>query len=388
MFDFFQNIFGKVISLMASVIIAVGLVSVAPEEPKQPLPSEQQKGEIILETGQKESWPEKQPERKPEAGINKQHEAESRVLEEKIRWADIEIAELERQRIKDEKEAENKAKEEVQRQAVAEAQRQEEARIQDELEKILAEKAEARRKAKEETAQKEYEAQTTQKIELDISRFSDLISSVNQKIEQTTNNYRVSIDKEWKGYFNITSGITSIFKPKIVERHEKMRENISNAGQFKPWFICSGLQWSWDEQNNDRQEYNLLLKNAERSFKNNINLIINSSTPNLDSYLIEMERLKQQVNDFFHVSPVSNAEYRNDINNLISSLNSLELKIDNTKNYNISIVNGVRTFSYSSPTAILSKEVDPLLTEEKEWFAKIKSEWGWQDDDCWHLPTY
>lgn len=48
MFNFFQNIFGAVISAMASVIIAVGLVSV-PEIPKQPLQIEQPREEIIVD---------------------------------------------------------------------------------------------------------------------------------------------------------------------------------------------------------------------------------------------------------------------------------------------------------------------------------------------------
>ena len=48
MFDFFQNIFGKVISLMASAIIAVGLISV-PEIPDQSLQIEQPKGGVVIE---------------------------------------------------------------------------------------------------------------------------------------------------------------------------------------------------------------------------------------------------------------------------------------------------------------------------------------------------
>lgn len=46
MMDFFQNIFSKVISLMASVIIAVGLVSV-PKIPEQPLQIEKPREEIV-----------------------------------------------------------------------------------------------------------------------------------------------------------------------------------------------------------------------------------------------------------------------------------------------------------------------------------------------------
>ena len=48
MVDFFQNIFGKVISLMASAIIAVGLVFTS-NIPEQPLPTEKTKGEVVIE---------------------------------------------------------------------------------------------------------------------------------------------------------------------------------------------------------------------------------------------------------------------------------------------------------------------------------------------------
>lgn len=48
MVDFFQNIFGAVISAMASVIIAVGLVSV-PQAPEQPLQVKQLKEEVVIE---------------------------------------------------------------------------------------------------------------------------------------------------------------------------------------------------------------------------------------------------------------------------------------------------------------------------------------------------
>ena len=51
--DFFQNIFGKVISLMASVIIAVGLVSV-PEVPEPPQIEEPEK-EVVVEKIEKKS---------------------------------------------------------------------------------------------------------------------------------------------------------------------------------------------------------------------------------------------------------------------------------------------------------------------------------------------
>lgn len=47
MMDFFQNIFGKVISLMASVIIAVGLVSV-PKIPEQH-PTTESRAEVVIE---------------------------------------------------------------------------------------------------------------------------------------------------------------------------------------------------------------------------------------------------------------------------------------------------------------------------------------------------
>ena len=52
-----------------------------------------------------------------------------------------------------------------------------------------------------------------------------------------------------ESYLNLTSGITAMpmLKPAIVERHKKMRENISNSEQFKPWLSCTWLQWSWDE---------------------------------------------------------------------------------------------------------------------------------------------
>src|SRR3990167_11081861 len=59
MFDFFQNIFGKVISLMASAIIAVGLVSVQ-EAPKNALQIEQieeklaEKATISVEQNEKQ----------------------------------------------------------------------------------------------------------------------------------------------------------------------------------------------------------------------------------------------------------------------------------------------------------------------------------------------
>ena len=124
----------------------------------------------------------------------------------------------------------------------------------------------------------------------------------------------------------------------------------------------------------------------ERPFKNNINSIINSLS-DLDSSLTEVEQLKQQINKFSYTLPVSSTEYYNNINNLIANLNSIELKINDTRHYNFFIKDGVWIFSYPSPYSILSKEVDPLLSEEKEWFAKIKKEWGWKDDACWNLPT-
>ncbi|OWK26831.1 MAG: hypothetical protein US76_03010 [Parcubacteria group bacterium GW2011_GWA2_38_13b] len=95
MFNFFQNIFDKVISLVASVIIAVGLVS-APtlEIIDQSLRPEKYGEEIILETKQNELESEKQLEEKiKQAGITEENR---KAEEEKIK-KQIDAKETQRQ---------------------------------------------------------------------------------------------------------------------------------------------------------------------------------------------------------------------------------------------------------------------------------------------------
>jgi len=314
-------------------------------------------------------------------------EAEKTQAEAKRAQVEIEKAQLEAERLKAEQEAEKaktkaeaeaerlKAEQEAQRIA-EEQQRQEELQRQEEAQRIAEEK------------QKQKEQEISQRIESGVNYYSNQISMLEQDIDQIASAYSARIDKELSSYLNLTSSITAMpmFKPAIVERHKKMRENISNSEQFKPWLHCSQFQWSWDEQNITYEEYLHLLENVERSFKKNVDSIINS-LPDLDPYLTEAKQLKQQINKFSYTLPVSSTEYNNNINNLISDLISLELKITNTIYYNFSIKDDVWTFSYPSPYSILSKEVGSLLTEEKGWFAKIKKEWGWMDDACWNLPT-
>ena len=60
--------------------------------------------------------------------------------------------------------------------------------------------------------------------------------------------------------------------------------------------------------------------------------------------------------------------FKNEISNLLSELNSLESKISDAKNYNV---------SYQLPFSILI-ESDYLIKEEKNWFAKTS---------CKNIPT-
>lgn len=82
MFDFFQNIFSKVISLMASVIIAVGLVSV-PEVPEQLLPIEQPKEEVVIEEIDNQEIKRNEEAITAEANITNENEKDADSLENK-----------------------------------------------------------------------------------------------------------------------------------------------------------------------------------------------------------------------------------------------------------------------------------------------------------------
>lgn len=358
MFDFFQNIFGKIISLTASAIIAVGLVSV-PEIPKQPLPLEQPKEEVVLEIEKNKL--------KSELNINKtnrtnseQLQIKTQALEEKIEQAERKISELERQRIEDEKEAEKIIEEELQKQADTEVQKQGEARKKVELEKRIIEENEAQRKAEEERTRQEYKSQLDQKIKSDISYFSNQISIIEQDVEQTAGGYYASMNKELSDYLNNTEFYSGLYKLDIINRHRA----VLNEASKDIWTDCTELRRLWDYQNGDYQQYSIGLNNAERTLKSNINYVGNSYISDLNFLLNQIKEKQQKLGQYLNELNNSNVSdvglLKNEVNNLISRLNPLEQKINEAKNYSISAL---------SPSSVLS-EIDTLIQEEKEWFAK------------------
>lgn len=366
MVNFFYTILGKVASLiMAGAIFAVGLVSM-PEMPRQSVQSEQPKQEIILGVNKGEEKVSQSKNNiikplKPAAII----EAVSKEDSYKKDAEDLErqTEELKKQIVAD---LEKKAEEEKNNQ-LAEQQRQEELKKQAELEQKLAQEAEARRKTEEETAQKEYEAQTTQKIETKITYFSSLISSVNQKIEQIASAYRTSMDREKIGYLNQTDSYTSIYKPSLTKRHRE----ILNEASKGIWTDCGWLRDLWDYQDGDYQQYSTGLTNAERTLKSSVDFVASSYMPDLNLYLNSINKeqsifiptkatLNQYLNQLNSLSVSGIENFKNEVGNLISELNSLESKINDAKSY---------SFSYPLASSILSG-IDPLIQEEKAWFAK------------------
>lgn len=373
MFDFFQNIFDKVVLLMASVIVAIGFVS-APEVPEQPLPPERIKEEITVE-----AVPEIQPERRPEPkpGVDKQYQAEIRALEEKRVQADKKIellkkqAELEEQKIREQEEANRKAVEEEKRlkaeaeearkQAeVEEAQRQEQLKKQAELEKKIAEEYEAQRKVEEEQAQQEYEAQLGREIEADTNYFSSQISVLEQDIEQTASGYRASMNREQSDYLNDIEFYAGLYKLDIISRHRA----ILNEASKGIWTDCTELRRLWDYQNGDYQQYSIGLNGAERTLRSDIGYVASSYVPDLNFFLNQVKNSQQKLSQYLaelnNLSVPNVGLLKNEVNNLISRLNSLEPKINEAKSYSVSV---------PPPSSFLS-EIDPLIEEEKAWFAK------------------
>lgn len=352
MFDFFQSIFSKTVSLIASTIIAVGLVSV-PETPKQPIQPEQPKKEIILEVNEvnkERTQPEKTTTNSLAPKTPKKSVSEDDILKQKIDNLDKEIKELENQKAADlerNKEKERKSQ-------------QEELIKQQELEKRLVEERDDQIKAEKEQARQENEQKTISQLKSNIIYFTNQVSSLNGNVEQVANEYRLSMDREQTNYLNQTDSYKSIYSPAITKRHREVLNEASKG----IWTDCTWLRTLWDYQSADYQQYSTNLNNAERSLKSNIGLTANPYQVDLNFYLIEINKLKQQMNEFlsdlngFSFSDIET--YKNQANTINSDLNSLESKISASKSYSISI----------SPVSSLLSEVDPLIQEEKNWFAK------------------
>lgn len=355
MFDFFQSIFSKVVSLTASAIIAVGLVFV-PETPKQPTQPEQPKKEIILEVNEvnkvnkERTQPEKTTIKSLAPKTPKKSVSEDDILKQKIDNLDKEIKELENQKAADLE----RNKEEERR------SQQEELIKQQELEKRLAEERDNQIKAEKEQARQENEQKTISQLKSNVIYFTNQISSLNGDVEQVANEYRLSMDREQTNYLNQTDSYKSIYSPAITKRHREVLNEASKG----IWTDCTWLRTLWDYQSADYQQYSTNLNNAERSLKSNIGLTANPYQASLNFYLTKINTLKQQMNEFlsdlngFSFSDIET--YKNQANAINSDLNSLESKINSTKSYSISI----------SPASSLLSEVYPLIQEEKNWFAK------------------
>lgn len=361
MFDFFQSVFSKVVSLTASAIIAVGLISV-PETPKQPTQPEQPKKEIILEVNEvnkvnkERTQPEKTIIKSLVPKTPKKSESEDYILRQKIDNLNEEIKELENQKTADLE----RNKEEERKNQQEEQQKQEELIKQQELEKRFAEERDNQIKAEKEQARQENEQKTISQFKSNVIYFTNQVSSLNGDVEQVANEYRLSMDREQTNYLNQTDSYKSIYSPAITKRHREVLNEASKG----IWTDCTWLRTLWDYQSADYQQYSTNLNNAERSLKSNIGLTANPYQASLNFYLTKINTLKQQMNEFlsdlngFSFSDIE--IYKNQANAINSDLNSLESKINSTKSYSISI----------SPVSSLLSEVDPLIQEEKNWFAK------------------
>jgi chromosome segregation ATPase len=204
-------------------------------------------------------------------------------------------------------------------------------------------------------------------IKSDVSYLSGQINLLNREVEQLINFYRSDIDGEQARFQNGVESYQSLYEPEMQRLHRE----ILNEASKGIWTDCTLLRSFWDSQNGMYQQYTTDMNAHKIRFDINTNSITSSYRTDLRFYSQEIQRGRDLLNQYLNkLNPLSVSgvnSLKNEVENLISQLNEIEVKINSNQSYNVSI---------SDISSILSI-VDSWIQEEKEWFAKTS---------CQNLP--